>query len=105
MSADKKRITSWFVTTTMPNSILGEATDWNLLVDSINCQVMFPPKIAITSLRPDLILWARNLWRVIIVEFTIPVVDNLQKVHAWMAEKYKDLIDQCQKNRWEASLF
>ncbi|KAF4113666.1 hypothetical protein G5714_006211 [Onychostoma macrolepis] len=50
---------------------LAMARDWKMLVD-IGQQLIFPPEIAATTLRPDLVLWSPSLKSVYITELTVP---------------------------------
>ena len=50
---------------------LGRARDWKLLAD-LDKKLCFPPEIASTNLRPDLVLWSPSLKIVHIIELTVP---------------------------------
>ncbi len=50
---------------------LAMARDWKILVD-IGQQLVFPPEIAATTLRPDLVLWSPSIKSVHIIELTVP---------------------------------
>ncbi len=47
------------------------ARDWEMRVD-LNQRLTFPPEIAATNLRPDLVLWSKSRRHVFIVELTVP---------------------------------
>ncbi len=50
---------------------LNAARDWEMRVD-LNQRLTFPPEIAATNLRPDLVLWSKSCRHVFIVELTVP---------------------------------
>ncbi|CAJ1055818.1 uncharacterized protein LOC121852521 [Xyrichtys novacula] len=46
------------------------ACDWRMMAD-IGRQLVFPPEIATTTLRPDLALWSPSLKKVYIIKLTV----------------------------------
>ncbi len=50
---------------------LNAARDWEMRVD-LSQRLAFPPEIAATNLRPDLVLWSKSCRHVFIVELTVP---------------------------------
>lgn len=86
-------------------SILEGGDDWEVMKDSSDNQILFPPEITQTALRPDIIVWSRSLRRVILMELTIPAEDNLQKAHNRKMLKYQALVEECRKNGWVTNLF
>ncbi len=50
---------------------LNIARDWEMQVD-LNHRLTFPFEIAVTNVRPDLVLWSKSSRTVIIVELTVP---------------------------------
>ncbi|XP_057310634.1 uncharacterized protein LOC130648598 [Hydractinia symbiolongicarpus] len=64
-----------------PVGLLHLATDWLFLSD-LNGELIFPGHIAITSLRPDLVLYSNNSKRVILIELTCPCEENMETWHS-----------------------
>ncbi|XP_057305436.1 uncharacterized protein LOC130642368 [Hydractinia symbiolongicarpus] len=60
-----------------PVGLLHLATDWLFLSD-LNGELAFPGHIAITLLRPDLVLYSNNSERVILIELTCPCEENME---------------------------
>ncbi|KAJ7986701.1 hypothetical protein DPEC_G00342620 [Dallia pectoralis] len=50
--------------------ILGTADDWEMRVD-LGRQLKFPEKIAVTSLRPNIVLWSQTTRQVALIELTV----------------------------------
>lgn len=59
---------------------LAMAWDWKMLVD-IGHQLIFPPEIAATTLRPGLVLWTPSLKSVYITEITVPWEDSAEEAY------------------------
>ncbi|KAG5277490.1 hypothetical protein AALO_G00118230 [Alosa alosa] len=57
---------------------LNAARDWEMRVD-LTQRLTFPPEIAATNLRPDLVLWSKSCRRAFIVELTVPWEDAIRK--------------------------
>ncbi len=53
------------------SGILGTAEDWEMRVD-LRRQLKFPEEIAVTSLRPDIVLWSQATRQVALIELTVP---------------------------------
>ena len=49
------------------------------MLADIGRQLVFPPKIATTTLRPDMVLWSRSLKKVFIIELTVPWEDSVDE--------------------------
>ena len=57
--------------------ILTATNDWLLLID-LETQLMFQQEIALTDLRPDLVIWSRKANTVMVGELTVPWEDNIE---------------------------
>ena len=44
-------------------------------------QLKFPEEIAITSLRPDIVLWSQSTKQVALIELTVPWEERIEEVH------------------------
>ncbi|XP_066302044.1 uncharacterized protein [Branchiostoma lanceolatum] len=51
--------------------IVATASDWALQID-LDRQLVFPEEIAVTRLRPDVILWSKQTKQVVLIELTVP---------------------------------
>ena len=51
--------------------ILATCNDWQMRAD-VNRQLAFPQHIAITNLRPDIVLWSQTKKTVVLIELTVP---------------------------------
>ena len=87
-----------------PPSILHRASDWELQVD-LKRKLIFPEEVAVTSLRPDMVLLSRSTKTILVVELTVPWEDRLAISHQLKKAKYQDLIDEAHLKGWYAALF
>ena len=84
---------------------LHTAKDWELYVDLPNTPVVIPPDVAVTVLRPDLVLLSRQSRRLILAELTSPFEDRVQAASQLKEMKYKPLLQEAALNGWNAQLF
>ena len=87
-----------------PSGILHQASDWVLLGD-LDGSFSFPPHIAFTELRPDIIIFSNNLKRVILIELTCPCEENMEAWHNAKVNKYMPLKSVIENNGWNVDLF
>ncbi|XP_063058330.1 uncharacterized protein LOC134451862 [Engraulis encrasicolus] len=80
---------------------LAAARDWRLLVD-LEQRLCFPAEIAMTNLRPDLVLWSASVRRVYIVELTVPWEDNLGEAFERKKLRYAELAADAEQQGWKA---
>ena len=57
--------------------LLGEATDWKVLVD-LDDKMVYPPEIFATPQRPDIVIWSTGLKRVLNIELTVPAEEGIE---------------------------
>lgn len=83
------------------NSILHPATDWVIQAEKVNGQgPMFPLEIAVTTQRPDIVIYSRKTKRVLILELTSPMEQNFATRHDFKVKKYEELLAKCRDNGW-----
>ena len=106
VSSIKSFLTSYQVSKTkfsyikFPNcGLLHTAPDWLLLYDLESTQVI-PPTIAISHLRPDILLYSTSTKTVIILELTCPCEENIESWHATKFGKYDPLSSAIKTNGW-----
>ena len=87
-----------------PNSLLQEAQDWECLVD-LERALQFPSDVALTRLRPDVVILSRTARIVIMGELTVPWEDNVEEAHERKKEKYEELVMQCKECGWRAHCY
>ena len=78
-------------------NLLSSADDWQLIVD-LETQLKFPRHIAVTSLRPDLILHSDNTKQCIIWELTVSWEEYITLAYERKRSKYQE---QCQQKSWK----
>ena len=61
--------------------ILHKACNWKLSFDSEDNNLVVPPYLAVTSLRPDLLLLSKQSKKVILIELTYPCEENMEARH------------------------
>ena len=87
-----------------PTGILHLTDDWVLLSD-LDSSYVFPGHIAVSSLRPDIVIFSNSLKRVVLVELTCPCEENMERWHSTKLAKYSCLVNTITSNGWGADLF
>ena len=85
-------------------SLLEQANDWHVTVDLPSMTYQFPRHIAVTQLRPDLVIWSDALKVVIMLELTVPHEGGLTDANKRKAEKYAALRQECTDVGWRVEL-
>ena len=80
------------------------ASDWVFLYD-LEDALIFPPEIAATLQRPDIVIFSRALRQVILIELTVPLEDRVCLAHERKRNRYLPLLSLCQSNGWNATHF
>jgi hypothetical protein len=80
--------------------ILATAKDWDLRVD-LKRQLRFPPEVAITRLRPDVVLMSRTTKQLVILELTVSWEERMEEAYERKRAKYQPLLDECQQRGWK----
>ncbi len=93
------------VTKSKPVSgILSRANDWEVLLD-LNQRLVFPMEVAVTDMRPDLVVWSKRGRVVVVGELTVPWEDNIDERHEFKKAKYLDLVHECETRGWTVFCF
>ncbi|KAM7009825.1 scavenger receptor cysteine-rich domain-containing protein DMBT1-like [Tautogolabrus adspersus] len=85
-------------------STLQRASDWELRVD-LKRRLVFPQDVAVTSLRPDMVLLSRSIKTIIVVELTVLWEERLVTSHQLKKAKYQDLVDEAVLKGWHATSY
>ena len=91
-------------TKSKPTGILHLSNDWKVVAD-LSDGYMFPCHIAVSALRPDIVIYSNTLKRVIIVELTCPCEENMESWHSTKLLKYSGLASVISCNGWYCDLF
>ncbi|KAL1263729.1 hypothetical protein QQF64_006468 [Cirrhinus molitorella] len=83
---------------------LNAARDWEMRVD-LSQRLTFPPEIAVTNLRPDLVLWAKSCRRVFIVEMTVPWEDAINEAFERKRLRYANLAAEAEGRGWNVKVW
>ncbi|KAK0148024.1 hypothetical protein N1851_012273 [Merluccius polli] len=78
---------------------LNAARDWEMRVD-LNQRLTFPPEIAATNLRPDLVLWSKTCRRVFIMELTVPWEEAIDEAFERKQLRYVNLTAEAEDQDW-----
>ncbi|XP_069128963.1 uncharacterized protein [Argopecten irradians] len=62
------------------SGMLGTAKDWQLMID-LNGRVTFPPEIAVTNQRPDIVIWSSSSKEGVLVEMTVTWEDRINDAY------------------------
>ena len=87
-----------------PTGLLHHTRDW-LFMSDFDSGFIFPGHIAITSLRPDFIVFSNSVKRIIIIELTCPCEENMESWHSIKLSKYLPLVDVIRRSGWSVDLF
>ncbi|XP_065177134.1 uncharacterized protein LOC135806900 [Sycon ciliatum] len=85
--------------------LLSAASDWKLLVDSVSAKISFPSCVALTTLRPDIVLYSTSRRIVFWMELTVCAEDRFSVSNSRKDRRYADLADQCRANGWQVVSF
>ena len=66
---------------------------------------IFATEIALTTKRPDNVIWSVKLKKKFVIEILNPFDENFYWAHKSKLEKYKDLREQCVRNDWITNVF
>ena len=88
----------------MPTGILHLTNVWALVAD-LESGFLFPGHVALSALRPDIVIYSNTLKRVILIEFTCPCKENMESWHSTKVAKYSCLVNTITSNGWCADLF
>ena len=91
-------------TKTNPTGIFHLASDW-VLISDLGPKYVFPFQIALTELRPDIVIFSKALRRVVLLELTCPCEENMTTWHATKLSKYSTLLEAIRNNKWYVDLF
>jgi hypothetical protein len=84
---------------------LAGATDWEVLFDLPGrdryTYTVFPPDIAATSERPDILLMSRSLRIIVCFELTVPSEEKVGYWNDFKGKKYTHLVQEAADNRWQ----
>ena len=61
-------------------AILLQANDWTFLYD-LEGQLQFPREAAVTSLRPYVVLFSRSSMKIVLLDLTVLLEDNVHLAH------------------------
>lgn len=81
------------------------STDWQFLFDVDDGFSVFPPHIAVTRQRPDIIIYSSRLKIVLLIELTVPLEDRVAAAHTIKTKRYDSLLSTCASNGWQAYNF
>ena len=70
--------------------LLEGCTDWHVATD-LKHNFIFPTEIALTTKRPDIVIWSVKAKKVFVIELTVPYEENFDCAHLHKLGKYEDL--------------
>ncbi|KAL0186294.1 hypothetical protein M9458_017964, partial [Cirrhinus mrigala] len=81
-------------------SALNAARDWQMRVD-LDQRLIFPPEIATTALRPDIVLWSNSCQLAYIIELTVPWEDALEEAFEHKKLRYSNIAAEAENKGWK----
>ena len=85
-------------------SLLAPGGEWSVRAD-LGTSLTFPSHIAITTFRPDMVIWSDKLRKVLVIELTVPWEGNIEWAHERKLEKYDALREICEDRGWHCHLW
>ena len=89
----------------LSDDVLRCARDWQFLFDVGTGYPIFPPEIAATRQRPDVVIFSQSLRVVILIELTVPLEDRIAAANTRKTDRYSALLATCENNGWHATHF
>jgi len=83
--------------------VLRGGGQWEMLAD-LDKKLVFPQDIAVTNLRPDIVLWSSTSKQVVMVELTVPWEERVEDSYHLKRDKYTELQAECVQRGWEAQV-
>lgn len=83
---------------------LCRARDWRMLAD-IGRQLVFPPEIASTNLRPDLVFWSPSQKTAYIIELTVPWENCVEEAYERKKLRYAELAAEATQRGWNTKVY
>ncbi|MGH0128506.1 UNVERIFIED_CONTAM: hypothetical protein FKN15_027537 [Acipenser sinensis] len=83
---------------------LEAARDWKMLAD-VGQWLIFPPEIATTNLRPDIVLWSGSARLVHLVELTVPWEDAVDEAYERKKLRYAQLATEAEQRGWRVRVY
>ena len=80
---------------------LGYRTCFHTMYD----EKKIPTEIALTTKRPDIVIWSGKEKKCFRFELTVPFEENFDWAHQRKSEKYEDPREQCVRNGWIINVF
>ena len=77
--------------------------DMTILAD-LNDHYQFPPVLAPTDLRPDLVAYSEETKSAILVELTVCFETNFEEARARKEAKYSELVDEVEQNGYTVDM-
>ena len=62
-------------------------------------------RAAVTSLRPDVVLFSPSSKTIVLLELTVPLEDNVHQAHDRKTTKYSALVTACEENGFKTHMF
>ena len=88
----------------MSSDLLRCGNDWVFLFD-LETGLIFPPEIASTTQRPDIVIYSKSKKIVVLIELTCPLEDRISTAHELKKDRYLELLSNCRCNGWTAFHF
>ena len=83
---------------------LDNAADWQLHVD-LDKKLRVPEEVAVTDLRPDMLLISNSTKRMGVIELTVPSEERIEIAGELKMTKYAVLQEEGKKNGWKVRLW
>ena len=101
---DSTRTPLFPVTLFRPRAFSSRLMTMQFLFDLGPNQLLFPPEIAATTLRPDGVFYSQNTKTVILLELTVPLEDRVHTTHDGKKSKCIPLASFCEENGFRVHL-
>ncbi|MGH0140139.1 UNVERIFIED_CONTAM: hypothetical protein FKN15_010183 [Acipenser sinensis] len=75
------------------------------MLADVDQRLIFPPEIATTNLRPDIVLWSGSARLVHLVELTVPWEDAVDEAYERKKLRYAQLATEAEQRGWRVRVY
>lgn len=85
--------------------LIHKASDWTIMCDVGQENMIFPFEVAYTSQRPDIVVTSKKTKTIILIENTSGCEENAPVAHQRKIDRYEDLCKEIRSNGWACYFF
>ncbi|MGH0150319.1 UNVERIFIED_CONTAM: hypothetical protein FKN15_050191 [Acipenser sinensis] len=75
------------------------------MLTDVEQRLIFPPEIATSNLRPEIVLWSRSACIVHLVELTVPWEDAVDEAYERKKLRYSEIAAEAEQRGWKVQVY